>query len=214
MASPLLLEDRRGLLVALEGIDGSGKSTQMKHLAEWLRPQGYGVVELREPTHGPIGSEIRRLAVEGRLDAESEFRLFLEDRTENVEQNIAPGLRRGDIVLVDRYYISSMAYQGARGIDIERIRQENEKIAPRPDLVVMFEIPIQNALSRITLRETDGPNHFEKADYLTKVQAIFDRLDWPEIRRIDADRPQEAIQTDLRQLLEPYVKRIAQQPPQ
>jgi dTMP kinase len=178
-------EARRGFLIAFEGIDGGGKSTQMRLLAQWLEAQGRRPLMLKEPTTGPIGMRIRELAKTGRLDAQTEFELFKQDRRQNVEENILPGLREGRVVLLDRYYISTMAYQGALGMDPEFIREANEAFAPRPDLVVLVDLPVEVALARIRGREAEGPNEFEKREMLEKVKAIFDSLDWPEITRFD-----------------------------
>lgn len=193
---------RPGLLVALEGIDGTGKSTQSRLLAEWIAGRGLTAARLFEPTNGPIGQEIRRLASAGRADPEREMELFIEDRLQDVEQNILPALQRGHVVLIDRYYLSTMAYQGARGLDPEEIRTRNEAFAPRPDLVLLFELTVEKALERIARRDASGPNLFERADYLNRVRAIFDSLEWKEIRRIDANRPPETVQEDARRHVE------------
>ncbi|MCX7017301.1 MAG: dTMP kinase, partial [Candidatus Sumerlaeota bacterium] len=124
----------RGLLVVLEGIDGTGKSTQARRLAEALEARGHTTRVLREPTDGPHGSELRRMAREGRTDPQRERALFIADRREDVERNIRPALARGEIVVMDRYYFSTVAYQGARGLDPDELRAENEAFAPKPDL--------------------------------------------------------------------------------
>ncbi|MBI5153950.1 dTMP kinase [Candidatus Poribacteria bacterium] len=203
MTNPLQLFPRTGTgcLVALEGIDGSGKSTQGRLLRDWLLGQGIAASLFREPTDGPIGMEIRRLAKEGRLPARREFELFLEDRADDLARNIGPALARGEVVLMDRYYISSMAYQGALGLDIEEIRAANECIVPRPDLVILFDLPLEEALGRIGLRCSSGPDHFERREYLAQVEANFANLTGFEIRRINANQDIEAIQTDLRMLI-------------
>ncbi len=196
---------RRGYLVAFEGIDGGGKSTQVRLLAEWLEALGRRPLALKEPTTGPIGMRIRELARTGRLDARTEFELFKQDRRQNVEKNILPGLREGRVVLLDRYYISTMAYQGALGMDPEFIREANEAFAPRPDLVVLVDLPVDVALGRIRGREAEGPNEFEKREMLMKVKGIFDSLTWPEIARVDGTRGVEeqhlAIRARVEQLL-------------
>ncbi len=191
-------DDRKGLLIAVEGIDGGGKSTQVKLLAQWLEAMGRTTLLLKEPTTGPIGMRIRELAKTGRLDAQTEFELFREDRRQNVEENILPGLREGRVVILDRYYISTMAYQGALGMDPEFIRQANEAFAPRPDLVVLVDLPVDVALSRIHGREADGPNEFERREMLQKTKAIFDALDWPEVVRIDGTRSVQEMQDAIR----------------
>lgn len=209
MQQPTSTKFRRtdsGLLVAVEGIDGTGKSTQCRMLADWLNTRGREAAVLPEPTRGPHGMELRRRAREGRLDARGEFELFLSDRAWNVERNIAPLLARGGVAILDRYYISSMAYQGARGLDPEAIRAANEAIAPRPDVVFLLTLSVDDAMERIHGREEHGPNLFEARDYQERVAAIFDALDWPEIVRIDARASVDGMQEEMRKVLEKRLK--------
>ncbi len=197
-----------GLLIAVEGIDGSGKTTQCNLLNEWLEKQGYSVLRLAEPSKGEYGQEIRRLAHAGRLEPRREYELFLLDREDDVATNILPGLKRGKIVLMDRYYLSSMAYQGALGIPVEEIEEANERIAPRPDLVLLMKISPEVSLARVQKREEGGagPNLFEQIDYQKKVAAEFDKIEWPEIQRIDAT---QSI-ADIHQLIRAHVKSLLQ----
>jgi dTMP kinase len=195
-------DKQRGFLIAFEGIDGGGKSTQVRLLTEWLEAQGRRPLVLKEPTTGPIGMRIRELAKTGRLDARTEFELFKQDRRQNVEENILPGLRDGRVVLLDRYYISTMAYQGALGMDPEFIREANEAFAPRPDLVVLVDLPVDVALARIRGREAEGPNEFEKREMLLKVKGIFDSLTWPEVARLDGTLSVEDQHTAIRERVE------------
>lgn len=179
-------------------------------IVDWLAGQGIPAVFLREPTDGPVGQEIRRMAREGRSNPRREFELFLEDRAHDVATNIAPALERGAVVVMDRYYISSMAYQGALGIDPEEIRIANEAIAPRPDLVVLLEIDVASAGGRIRARDAEGPNEFERADYQQRVKAVFDTLHWPEVARVNAAQGIEAVAEQVRGLLHPFLEARAQ----
>src|SRR5690606_29927239 len=105
----------RGLFIVLEGIDGTGKSTQAVRLGEWFSRAGHEVLISREPTDGPWGRKLRESAATGRLSADEELECFLEDRRQHVRELIEPALREGKVVILDRYYFSTMAYQGARG---------------------------------------------------------------------------------------------------
>src|SRR5689334_18751024 len=116
----------RGFLLVIEGIDGAGKSTLQRQLAEWCRGAGLQVITSREPTDGPHGRALRESARSGRLALQDELDLFLKDRREHVETLIRPALERGDVVILDRYYFSTAAYQGARGLDPAEIIQANE----------------------------------------------------------------------------------------
>lgn len=166
---------KNGVLIAIEGIDGSGKSTQVKRLVSFLTESGYDVIYLLEPTFGTWGKKIREMAEKGSREKspKEEYRLFLLDRKENVKKNILPALKANRIVVIDRYYFSTMAYQGALGIDPEKIRDENEAFAPIPDLVILLTIPVSLGLSRIKERRGDF-TAFEGREYLERVKSIFE----------------------------------------
>lgn len=162
-----------GILIVFEGIDGSGKTTQARLLLRRLRRRGWEAALFREPTRGRWGQEIRRKAVrDGSLTPEEELDLFVKDRRENVERNLKPALEEGKIVVLDRYYFSTIAYQGAKGIDPERIRRLNESFALRPDLVVVLDVDARQGLGRIAGRKTRD-ELFEREDYLERVAEIF-----------------------------------------
>ncbi|MBN2244466.1 MAG: dTMP kinase, partial [Candidatus Aminicenantes bacterium] len=107
---------KKGILIVFEGIDGAGKTTQAEALMERLQKRGLRVLFLREPSEGKWGRLIRQKAAqEDSLSPEEELDLFQKDRQENVRLNLKPALREKKIVLLDRYYFSTMAYQGAKG---------------------------------------------------------------------------------------------------
>ena len=162
----------RGLFIVIEGIDGTGKSTQARRLGEWLASQGREVVLSREPTAGPWGQKVRESAATGRLSPEDELEYFLNDRREHVAELIAPSLAAGKIVVLDRYYFSTMAYQGVRGFDPAEIRRKNEEFAPVPDLLLIMDLAVDAALERIGARG-DTANEFEKRDNLERCREIF-----------------------------------------
>jgi dTMP kinase len=167
---------RTGALIVIEGIDGAGKSTQVARLASALRDEGFDVRTSHEPTDGPHGRRIRELSKRdhGNLSAHGQLDLFLKDRREHVRNVILPALAAGSVVLLDRYYLSTIAYQGALGIDPEVIKRKNEAFAPQPDLAVILTLPVQQALSRIRTARPGGPNAlFERAEYLNRVADLF-----------------------------------------
>ena len=163
---------RPGLLIVIEGIDGTGKSTQSKRLGEWFTAQGHEVVLSREPTAGPWGKKLRESAATGRLSAEEELAYFLKDRSQHVEDLFAPALAAGKVVILDRYYFSTMAYQGARGFDPGEIRRKNEVFAPVPDLLLIMDLDVDSSLERIGARG-DVANEFEKRENLERCREIF-----------------------------------------
>lgn len=178
---------RNGRLIAFEGIDGTGKSTQISLLAEVLRQDGLEVVVTREPTDGPFGQRIRQLyQSRDSVSRQEELALFVADRREHVAGLIAPALAQGKVVLTDRYYFSTAAYQGAVGFDPETIIRQNEEFAPIPDLVILLELAPSQAVMRIERFRQERLNHFEREEGLRQVARIFDGLQGDFIRRIDA----------------------------
>lgn len=182
-----------GRLIVFEGIDGTGKSTQIVLLAAYLERLGYHVLVTREPTDGVHGRKIRELYTRRMASTPAdELALFLADRREHVQQVVVPALEHATIVLCDRYYLSTVAYQGANGFDPEEILRLNS-FAPPPDLALLFVQPIDVSLTRITGGRGEQLNDFEQADTLARVSRIFAALDLPYIRRIKADDAIDAV---------------------
>jgi len=177
-----------GRLIAFEGLDGSGKSTQLERLATRLRASGCDVVTTREPTEFPSGKRIREMARSGEeLEPEEELRWFVEDRRVHVDEVITPALRADRIVLTDRYYLSTVAYQGARGLDYEKILGDSEDEFPIPDLVLLLEIDPQIAFDRVQARGSEIEGVFEQRDFLSRVASVFDILDCTYLERLPGD---------------------------
>jgi len=178
---------KRGFLIVFEGIDGTGKSTQCELLAKSLTERDMPNIALAEPTRGTWGTKIRRLLSEGRegISPQEELSWFVNDRKEDIELNIMPALEDNKVVLMDRYYFSTAAYQGALGLDPEQIRLENETFAPMPDRVLIFLTSPETCLERIE-SSRDQKSAFEKLEYLQNVQNIFKSFEGPNIRFIDS----------------------------
>ncbi len=189
----------KGYLFVLEGIDGTGKSTQCGKLEDWFSEQGTPVLRLREPTDGVWGKKIRTLLTEGRkgVTREEELEWFINDRREDVEKNILPALKDKKVVILDRYYFSTAAYQGALGLDSSSILATNESFAPKPDRAFFFKVPPEECLRRIH-SSRDTVSAFEKKDYLEKVQSLFDSFNDSFIRRIDGSQSEDEVQLDVR----------------
>lgn len=173
-----------GLLIAIEGIDGAGKTTLAQALARDLRVAGATVVLGKEPTSGPWGTRLRQSAATGRLSPEQEVDYLLRDRQQHVEEVIQPALARGEVVILDRYFPSMVAYQGAAGLPLDGLLQAND-FAPRPDLLLLLDLGPEQGLARIRARG-DIPNHFETAQNLERCRAIFQQLDIANKQVIDA----------------------------
>lgn len=181
-----------GLLVVVEGLDGAGKSSVMKQLAAYCEERGISVVLSREPTDGQWGKQIRASALTGRLPLEEEFELFIRDREDHVARLILPELEKGSVVILDRYYFSSAAYQGARGLDPEQILARNEAFAPAPDLVLLLDCTAEVSLERIRKRGS-VPDEFERLDALEAVRRIFLGIKRPFIQVVDAGKSAEEV---------------------
>jgi dTMP kinase len=144
----------RGVFISLEGIEGTGKSTQTRLLAGYLRAKGFAVVETAEPGGTPISLKIRQLllSVDNKeMDAVTELLLYNAARVQHIRQIILPALERGDIVLTDRFSDSTTAYQGyGRGIDLELI-DELDRISTgrmRPDITLLLDVDVEAGLKR------------------------------------------------------------------
>lgn len=176
-----------GLLIAVEGIDGSGKTTQVQLLTEFFQAAGQTVVRSKEPTDGPWGRMIRQSASTGRMSLDRELAAFIADRKEHVKDKIAPALARGETVILDRYFYSTIAYQGARGKDTEQLLAMMLEIAPKPDAVILLDVPAAIGLGRIEEGRGETPNAFEDKKNLQAARQIFLQLatTQPNIIRID-----------------------------
>ena len=196
---------KTGLLVVLEGIDGSGKTTQARSLLRRLRRRGRRAVFFREPTRGRWGREIKRLAARaGSVTPEEELALFVRDRRENVAKNLLPALGKGRVVVLDRYYFSTIAYQGAKGIDTGRIRRLNESFAVKPDLVVILDVDAAAGLARIAGRKTRD-ELFEREDYLVRVAGIFRGFKGPRFVHLDGRGDKRRIGREIWARVEPLL---------
>lgn len=194
----------RGKFVCVEGLDGSGKSTQIRLLAGWLRRMGREVVVTEEPTGGPIG-RILKLALRGtlKLPVAAEALLFAADRLQHVEQVIAPAVGSGKIVVSDRYTASSLAYQSARGLPLRWVMKINE-MAPEPDLTILIDVPAEVSAQRIN--RSRRLDEFERnLELQRKVrQAYLDIVKVCKMKVIDGNRPIEKVQEDIRR----WVKKL------
>jgi dTMP kinase len=198
-----------GVLIVLEGIDGSGKTTLARGIADSLRALRFDVVETKEPTDGPIGRRIRELAKLGReqISAEEEFQLFHADRTEHTATVVRPQLLAGKVVVQDRSYFSTIVYQGDRGLDRERLRMISESVAPRPDVLLVVDVPAEIAVERIRRSRPFVKDDFETLETLSRIRQVF--LELPDATVIDGVLPSpEALKRAMETiLLEPRLQR-------
>jgi len=178
--------------VAVEGIDGSGKSTVIGLLAETL-PRVYVT---REPSGGPIGRLIREWALRGgSVDPYVDALLFAADRIEHYRREIEPKLRENFLVVTERYVESSIAYQGAAGVSIEFVKYINSFV-PRPDLTIILDVDPEIAIARIARR--GGIEKYEHTTFLRRVREIYLRRAEEEgYPVVDASRPPDVVARDV-----------------
>ncbi len=197
---------RRGTFITLEGIDGSGKSTQARALADTLRARGHDVVLTREPGGAPGAEAIRRLLVEGATDRwspETEILLFNAARRDHLERTIRPALARGAVVVSDRFADSTRVYQGAARADLRPLVDKLHAlvIGLEPDLTLVIDMDARAALARGLARRS-GEDRFEEfgASFQERLRAGFLALaqDFPaRVQLVDGDRPSGVIAADI-----------------
>ncbi len=164
----------RGLFIVLEGIDGSGLSTQAHSLHRTLARQGQPSVLTKEPTTGPVGKLLRRaLGDQLSVSEETMGLLFAADRREHVRQTILPQLLEGIHVICDRYYLSSLAYQ-SRTVSEDWLWHINS-FALIPDVTIFINLPVQEAMKRIDSRGLER-EVYEEASILNAIRNVFCRL--------------------------------------
>jgi dTMP kinase len=160
-----------GFFIVFEGVDGAGKTTQIKLLYSKLIENGYGVVRTLEPGGTSAGQTIRNLVFHNEIDPVTEVFLFAADRAEHVRKVIAPALNDGKVVISDRFVLSSIVYQGyGKGLGGEFVEEINKHALDgvSPDLTIILDIPVDKALKRV-----QNANRFENRELQDKVRVGF-----------------------------------------
>jgi dTMP kinase len=191
-----------GILIAIDGIDGAGKTTQVDLLKAAFEHTGETVVVSKEPTDGKWGQKLRDSALKGRLPFDEELDLFIRDRQDHLTNKIIPALEAGNIVILDRYFYSTIAYQGIlvenRDTIVDRIRAN----VLEPDAAFWLDLPADLAVHRVTAR--DGkPNLFEKQEDLAKAGEVFRATAEVDsvLQRLDATMSAELLHEEIIQKL-------------
>ena len=185
---------KKGVFICIEGLDGSGKTTQAQILAEKLS-ETYPSFFTAEPSHGKTGAFIREscLYEQKRLPTATEALLFAADRVEHVENEIKPALSEGKIVICDRYVYSSFAYQGSAGLSLDWIKKINE-FALVPDLAFFIDVVPERVLERLQRRKSV----METLEIQRKVSEVYlEFVNRGELFRINGDRPKGVVADEL-----------------
>lgn len=219
----------QGVFITFEGLDGSGKSTQLRLLAAALEQRGKRVVTLRQPGGTPLGERIRGLLLDSRSEQslggivpEAELALMFADRAQSLAQVIQPALRDGANVLCDRYTDSSEAYQGAgRRLGLERIREVHAAVCSnvQPELTILLLPPLGESLHRarrrnqrhLATRGTDE-NRFEREDdaFYARVYAQYEAIARREPQRVLAFREHASIESIAARILSAVLQRFGE----
>jgi dTMP kinase len=208
-------------LITFEGIEGSGKSTQIKLVGEYLVEKNVPVIVTQEPSGTGIGRKIGSILFNSEhydMRAETEMFLFCAARAQHVREKILPALEQNKVVLCDRFSDATFAYQGAgRGLDQEFIRLINDYCASRlkPDLTLLFDLPVEIGLQRATdrnnrLKEPSSIDRFEREniDFHRRIREGYLNIlrnDPGRFRLIDANRDVNAIQEEVRRHIRDFI---------
>jgi dTMP kinase len=202
-----------GLLVTFEGIEGSGKSTQIALTRAYVEGQGYPCLVTKEPGGSPLGEEIRNFLLNRgdlRIDPLAELLLIEADRAQHVAEVIRPALANGRIILCDRYTDATIAYQGyARGLDITVVTQMNQWATGglTPQCTIVLDCPVEVGMER-----AEGEDRFEREDrrFHQQVREGYLRIAQQEpqrVRVVAGEGEQSAIQGEIRRIIRPLLDR-------
>jgi dTMP kinase len=181
----------KGFFICVEGLDGCGKTTQTRLLVRKLRKMGYGAIYTAEPSRGEIGKFIKRYCLHGekRTSPIIEALLFAADRFDHVKNEVIPTLDEGKIVVSDRYVYSSLAYQGAAGLDLKWIEMINER-AIRPDLAIFVDVEPEAVVKRLKPKRSV----MENLETQRKVREVYLKfVEKGELVKIDGNRSKSEV---------------------
>jgi dTMP kinase len=207
-----------GTFITFEGIDGSGKSTQLRLLANYLKQAGSDVLLTREPGGTPVGNRLRAALLDAHeeVDPLTELLVFAADRAQHVRRVLRPALEAGEVVLSDRYADATAAYQGAgRGFSPELISEIIQLATEglKPDLTVLFDLSVDDSTTR-TRRRTNGTQRgdrldSENAEFHTRVRDAYLQLAHAEPERIkvvQTNQPLELTHEQVKQIVVPFLR--------
>jgi dTMP kinase len=198
---------KKGFFICIEGLDGSGKTTHAHRIVRNLQEQGFDAIYTTEPSTGDLGTFIRSTVLQGkkRVPRVVEALLFALDRVEHLEKDVKPALEEGKIVISDRCVYSSLAYQGAAGLDIEWIEEINRMALPA-DLAIYIDVPPEVVVKRIRRKKSV----MERLETQRKVQKVYMRyVENGQLVPVDGDKGKaEVTQSILKVILDFLEKQV------
>ena len=212
---------RRGLFITLEGIDGTGKSTQLRLLVQHLKKRGFAVRVTREPGGTKVGERIRKILLDStttRLAPLAELALMYAARAQHLQEVIRPALAKGEIVVSDRYNDASLAYQGyGRKLGAETVRAFDRIVCAgtQPDLTLVLDLPPRLSLGRARARQSQQNSKQERferqgMDFHRRVRRGYLQIASQEPHRVKlvrADGPVAEVQAEIRRLVDAFLAR-------
>lgn len=195
----------KGFFICVEGLDGCGKTTQTKILVDRLKKRSYDAVYTAEPSRGKIGNFIRRYCLHSgkRVSSVVEALLFAADRFEHLEKEVIPCLNNGRIVVSDRYVYSSLAYQGATGLDLEWIRKVNEH-ALTPDLAVFIDVKPEIVVQRLKPKKSV----MENLETQRKVREVYLKfVESGELVKVDGNKSKREVADEILAIVLPSLEK-------
>jgi len=195
---------KKGAFICIEGLDASGKTTQARRLVRELRRRGFKAVYTTEPSPGEIGKFIRTYILQRkrRVPIAVEALLFAVDRVDHLEHRVKPALQEGKIVVSDRYVYSSLAYQGAAGLDLNWIEEINRSVVT-PDLAIYIDVPPEMVVKRIKRKRSV----MERLEVQRKVREVYVKfVEDGRLIRVDGNRPKDEVLRDILAIVLDFMK--------
>ncbi len=196
--------EKRGFFICIEGLDASGKTTQARRLVRNLRRRSFEAVYTTEPSSGEIGRFIRSRILQRRKRVPSivEALLFAVDRIDHVERRIKLALQEGKVVVCDRYVFSSIAYQGATGLNMKWIEEINRAVIP-PDLAIYLDVPAEVVVKRMKRKRSV----MERLQVQRRVQEVYMKLvQSGRLTPINANRPADEVSKNILEVTLNFLK--------
>ncbi|NIU81351.1 dTMP kinase [Candidatus Bathyarchaeota archaeon] len=195
---------KKGAFICIEGLDASGKTTQARRLVRELRKKAFEAVYTTEPSSGEIGEFIRTYILQRkrRVPIAVEALLFAVDRVDHLEHRVKPALQEGKIVVSDRYVYSSLAYQGAAGLDLNWIEEINRSVIT-PDLAIYIDVPPEVVVKRIKRKRSV----MERREIQRKVREVYMKfVEDGRLLRVDGNRAKDEVSRDILTTVLNYLK--------